>query len=373
MDDAQVDIQAIKKLKMIHFYHVVKDGDVLAAAMAHYDSDKVMNLCVLDKHYDEFIAKLFMVYEAEPDKDDIIVDGYSKAILGRAVSADIGYYDEYLKQLTELEQPLYYHQSYMPYVVVPIVKYLIKELYGITGKKIEWNNIENTWFGRGTLRATASDGEETFPLVLTAKAVGKYEIRVGNFFDLKHMLEIKLDFDYKGIKINAVSEGAGVDAKVEYLINTDARRVISDSQISLNGKVVYSNNEPVDGCNRWADNSKLDAITEFAEANTTYFKLPWGQYLVLENVKDVGEATLVEKVRVGYITKTDERNNGLVISYDAISSIEGKAKYSIFNYAADIFEEKIYGEELQVYFDSLGFNSRGYYKTKMADRYFKMQ
>lgn len=370
MDDVEVDIRAIKNLKLVHFYHILKEGKIVPAAMVHYNSDKMMNLCVLDKHYDEFIAQLFMVYENESDRDEIIMDEYSRAILDRAIFVETGFYDEYLKQLTMLDKPLYYHQSYMPYIVVPLIKYVIRELYGITGKKIEWNPVLSSWFGKGTLSATATEGEETFPFVLTAVEVGKYNARIGNFFTLKDYLEMQITFDYSGIKIRAISNGAGVDARIEYMINPDNSKVVCSSNVILKDRTVYSDQTQLEKSPVWTDTSKLDQLMGFDNQNTDYYKLPWGQYLVVEN-KVVSELqTDTNYVKIAFVTKSDERNNGFVISYNTIKNPSQGAEYTIFNFAADIFEEKIFGKDVQVYFDSLGFRSRGYYKAHLADRYF---
>ena len=73
------------------------------------------------------------------------------------------------------------------------------------------------------------------------------------------------------------------------------------------------------------------------------------------------------------MTRNKERNNAFVFSYDEIKNPKAEASYMIFNYAMDVFEEKIFGEVVQVYFDPLGFRSRGFYKANLADRYFTLK
>lgn len=373
MDDVEIDISAIKTLKLIHFYHVLKEGKVIAAAMAHYNNDKVMNLCVLDKHYDEFVSSIFMVYENAANKDEIIVDDYSKSILDRAVSADTGYYKEYLKQLKEMETPSFYHQSYMPYIAVPVIRYVIKELYGITGKKIDWNPIDNSWFGRGTLSATADEGEATFPFVLTAIGTGRYNVRIGNFFTLRDSLEMKITYDHTGIHIEADSTGAEIKAKIDFTADIDNERIVETSEVSLNGKKVYSDVAELPVVSIWEDISKMDGLLKLNEGEAKFYKLPWGQFIFLDIKKTVEPETDNQYIKIGYVTRNKERNNAFAFSYDKIKNPKADASYMIFNYAMDVFEEKIFGEVVQVYFDPLGFRSRGFYKANLADRYFTLK
>lgn len=373
MDDVEVDICAIKNLKLIHFYHVLKEDKCIPAVMVHYNLDKMMNLCVLDKHYDELVAQLFMVYESAANKDEIIMDHYSRSIIDKAISTETGYYKKYMKRLAELEKPLYYHQSYMPYIVIPVVKYVIEQLYLITGKKIEWNPIESSWFGKGTLIATAVNGKETFPYVLTEEEIGKYSVRVGNFFTLKDSLDMSIKYDHSGICIKANSTGAGVDANIEYIIDTDQDLITERSNIVLKDKTVYSDNKEIARGNKWEKPERIEALLDFNYEIAGYYQLPWGQYLLYENDRETDETTDTKNVKIGYVTVTEERNNGFVISYNSISNPKQKSEFMIFNFATDIFEEKIFGEDIQVYFDPLGFRSRGYYKANMADRYFKMK
>lgn len=373
MDDVEIDISAIKTLKLVHFYHVLKEGKVIAAAMAHYDNDKVMNLCVLDKHYDEFVSSIFMVYENATNKDEIIMDDYSKSILDRAVSADTGYYDEYLKQLKEMEKPSFYHQSFMPYIVVPVIKYVIKELYGITGKKIDWNPIDNSWFGRGTLIATAAEGEATFPFVLTAIGTGKYNVRIGNFFTLRDSLEMRITYDHTGVHIEADSTGAEIEAKIDFEADIVNERFTETSAVSLNGKKVFMNVDELETVDMWGDISRMDGLLELGDNESKLYKLPWGQYIFVNVNKTVEPETDNQYVKIGYVTRNKERNNAFVFSYDEIKNPKAEASYMIFNYAMDVFEEKIFGEVVQVYFDPLGFRSRGFYKANLADRYFTLK
>jgi len=373
MDDVEVDICAIKNLKLIHFYHVLKEDKCIPAVMVHYDLDKMMNLCVLDKHYDELVAQVFMVYESSDNKDEIIMDHYSRSIIDKAISADTGYYKKYLKRLAELDKPLYYHQSYMPYIVVPVIKYVIEQLYSITGKKIQWNPIESSWFGKGTLSATAVNGEETFPYVLTQEEVGKYSVRVGNFFTLKDSLDMQIIYDHSGISINAHSNGAGVEASIAYAIDDDSDQISVTSNVILKDKTVFSDNSMIAKGEKWSNTEKIETLLGFDNENSDYYQLPWGQYLLYENDRETDETTDTKNVKIGYVTVTEERNNGFVISYNSISNPKQKSEFMIFNFATDIFEEKIFGEDIQVYFDPLGFRSRGYYKANMADRYFKMK
>jgi len=374
MDDVEIDISSIKNLKLIHFYHVNKNDEVLEAALVHYDTDKIINLCVLDKHYDDFLAKLFMVYEEERKLNRIASDSYSRSILEKAVLSDTHYYEEYMEGLKEIKKPAYYHPSYMPYITIPVMKYVLTVLYELSDKELVWSELSDSWFGKGTLKASSVNGEEVFPYIMNEVSVGKYDIRIGNFFTMRHMLQMQLEYSANGIKIDAVNKSLGVDARIDFIIDTDNDRVLQNSFIVIKGEARYSKKIELVSCEKWKQEAKFDELIKYESNHSKYFMLPWGQYIALECIADESEEELaLQHVKVGYVTVMDERNSALFIAYDEVKLSDSRARYRIYNFAADIFEEKIFGRNAQVYFDSLGFNSRGYYKANMADKYFEFE
>ena len=249
MDEVEISISAIKNLKMVHFYHISKNDSVLSAAMIQYDSDKMLNLSVLDKHYDEFVSMIFMVYEKEADERSIVADDYTRSILQTMKATDTGYYSRYMSKLELLSKPLYYHQSYMPYIAVPIIKYVIEQLYSIAGKKIFWNPLNSNWFGKGTLAASFENGEKhVFPYVLSNDEIGSYTVDIGNFFENRFFLNMKIRFDKDGIAITAQSDGAGIMCNMNYIIDTEGCELNSHCDIELKGKPVYNENAPIKHC-----------------------------------------------------------------------------------------------------------------------------
>ena len=372
MDEVEISISAIKNLKMVHFYHISKNDSVLSAAMIQYDSDKMLNLSVLDKHYDEFVSMIFMVYEKEADERSIVADDYTRSILQTMKATDTGYYSRYMSKLELLSKPLYYHQSYMPYIAVPIIKYVIEQLYSIAGKKIFWNPLNSNWFGKGTLAASFENGEKhVFPYVLSNDEIGSYTVDIGNFFENRFFLNMKIRFDKDGIAITAQSDGAGIMCNMNYIIDTEGCELNSHCDIELKGKPVYNENAPIKQVQSIGKESKIAELTEYDENSTSYYELPWGQYIALETKRENDTEAVIKHVRIGYSAFADERNNTFLLSFDEVSAGEEGKPYIVNNYALDIYEEKIFGQDIQVYCEPCRFRSRGFYKDKMADRYFK--
>lgn len=374
MDEVEINISGIKDIKMIHFYHLMKDSRILSAAMVQFDTDKMINLCSLDKHYDEFVSMIFMVYERENGKRSIIMDGYTKSVLDGMMGADTAYYGRFANTTQLLERPMFYHQSYMPYIMVPVIKYVVGEMYSVAGKKIYWNPIEPVWFGKGTLSASYDSGEkQIFPYVLACEEAGKYSVFVGNFFEDRFSLDMTVEYAKEGIKIKAVSKGAGAFANMEFRIDTENRDVVTHCDITLKDKQVYNNNDVLKAEGKWSRAEKIDEVCGYREDSAGFFKLPWGQYMVLETTTAEEENATVNSFRIGYNAFSEERNNALIYSFDEVSNVGDDAKYVVNNSGLDIFEEKVFGKDIQVYCLPCGFRTRGFYKDKMADRYFRVK
>ena len=374
MDEVEINISGIKDIKMIHFYHLMKESKLLSAAMVQFDTDKMINLCSLDKHYDEFISMIFMMYERENGKRSIIMDAYTKSVLDGMMGVDTAGYEKFMADAELLEKPLFYHQSYMPYIAVPVIKYVIEEMYSVAGKKMFWNPIEPVWFGKGTLSASFESGEkQIFPYVLACEDAGKYSVFVGNFFEDRYSLDMNINYDRDGIRIKAVSKSAGALGNMEFVIDTEAGDVITHCDITLKGTPVYNSNDALKPQSKWQTAEKIDGVCGYREENTTYFKLPWGQYIALEKQNKTEGDTFINSFRIGYNAFSEERNNALIHSFDEVGSIQDNTKYIINDGGLDIFEEKVFGKDIQIYCLPCGFRTRGFYKDKMADRYFKVK
>lgn len=374
MDEVELNISAIKNIKMIHFYHLMRDSEMLSAAMVMFDSDKMINLCSLDKHYDEFISMIFMVYEKEAGKRKIMIDPYTETVLNGMKGVDTGYYEEFMKNNELLEKPHFYHQSYMPYIAVPVIKYVLEQMYSVAGKKIYWNPLEPVWFGRGTLTASFDSGEkQIFPFVLACEDAGEYSVIVGNFFENRYSLELTINYGKDGIEMRAFSKGAGALCNMFYKINSQEDDVAYHCDITLKDKPVYNENGILKAGDKWPSGEKIDDILGTETKVSKFYKLPWGQYIsVSQNIKE-DEKTKVKSMCIGYNAFAKERNNALVFCYDEVSSVEDNAKYVVNNSAMDIFEEKVFGQIIQIYCLPCGFRTRGFYKDKMADKYFTVK
>ncbi len=337
MDNGEMAISQIKSLRMVHFYHIVKDNDYIDAVLAYYDKDKVINLCVLDKHYEKLLDKIWNVYEQEKGSNQIILDDYSRKVLEGAVTYDISHYENLTKGYVKIDTPVFPQNGYMNNYVVPIMRFILNQLYVMTGQEIIWNSFGRDWFGTGEIAGHCGEKKTLFPYRITMMGEGKYSVDIGNVLMSGNKLNIGMVFNEEGIELVIHSDKYPVQGCIKYLFAEDAMVCIAD--IMIEGKRVFS------------DTSKVE------EEQERHWRLPWGQI-----------ATKVDNL-VEYSFSNDEIDCSYVISFDEIKPDE-KITYTIYNYLMSVFKSKRTDSRTQIHFSEMGYRTRGYYKSNLEGSYY---
>ncbi len=337
MDNGEMAISQIKSLRMVHFYHIVKDNDYIDAVLAYYDKDKVINLCVLDKHYERLIDKIWNVYEQEKDSNQIILDDYSRKVLEGTLTYDICQYENLTKGYEKLDTPVFPQNGYMSNYVVPIMRFILNQLYVMTGQEITWNPVGRDWFGTGEISAHCGGKKTLFPYKITMMREGSYSVDIGNVLTMGNKLNLGIAFNEEGIELVIHSDKYPIYGSIKYLFAEDAMICIAD--IMIEGKRVFS------------DTSKVEKEQE------SRWKLPWGQIVTKTD-------SLVE-----YSFSNDEIDCSYVISFDEIKP-DDRITYTIYNYVMSVFKSKRTDSRTQIHFCEMGYRTRGYYKANLEGRYY---
>lgn len=339
MDNTELAIEEIKGLRMVHFYHIIKDNEFIEAVLAYYDKDKVINLCVLDKHYEKLLDRLWNLYEAEKDCNRIIMDDYSKQILEKSAEYDIEQYKNLTSGYSQIDEPMFPQSGYMKAYIVPVIRFVVNQLYVMSGQEPMWNPIGRDWFGSGEISAHCGDKKQIFPYRIKIVSEGLYSVDIGNVLMTGNNLNISIRYSEKGIELILLSTKHPMEGSIKYIFTNENLVCIAD--VSVEGKKVFSNVSPVD---------KLDN-------QAGVWKLPWEQVIRKTN-------SLIE-----YNYSCNDCDYSFVISYKDISAND-KINYTIYNYAMSVFKSKRSDTRTQIHFCDLGYGTRGYYKANLEGKYF---
>lgn len=336
MENTELIIEQMKSLRMVHFYNIARDDKYVEAILAYYDRDKVINLCVLDKYYEKLLDKIWHLYEVEKGSHWIILDEYSKKILEGAVKYDISHYDGLTRGFDQIESAQFPHSGYMKDFVVPIIRFVVGQIYSMTAQELMWNPIGKDWFGTGDISAHLGDKKIMFPYRITMISEGHYSIDIGNVLVTGNKLNIGLIFDEKGVEIKIASTKHPIEGSIKYLFAGEELVCIAD--ISMNGKRVFSN-------------------TSSLEKNNDSWMLPWEQ--------------MIHKTEesVEYSYSCNDSDYSYIISFNEIEANE-MIKYTVYNYVISRFKSKKTDTRTQIHFCDMGYRTRGYYKANLAGNYY---
>ncbi len=359
MDNTELAIGRIRSLRMVHFYHIIKEDEFVEAVLAYYDRDKVINLCILDKHYDKLLDKLISVYESEKDSNWIIVDDYSKKILEAALDYDQTRYDEILDNFVQTDITPYAHAGYMKDFILPFVKYVIEQLYQMNGQKLLWNPVFRDWFGSGEISAMCEENKLLFPYKIKAVSAGLYSIDIGNVLMTGNKLNISISYKEDGLKLMLNSQDYPIEGYIKYIIINSEMFCIAD--ISIGGKQIFTDSSKLEETDKIFDlTNTMESIRSRVWPELRAWKLPWG--LEIYKKEDV----------TGYCFSNDACDYIYAVSYTDIDANDS-TDYTIYNYAMCIYKNKISGENTQIDFCNLRYGARGYYKANLEGKYYLEQ
>ena len=363
MDNRELSIEKINSLRSVHFYHIYKDDQSIPAVMIYYDKDKVLNLCLLDEFYEKLLQKIWEVYEQEKDKNLIIIDEPSKWILENALLGDTKDYSEMIQNCTKIDEAVYNHRGYMNEIVLPVVKYLIEQLYGLTKQNILWNPVFRDWFGNGELSATIGDSRQVFPYKILCIREGIYEVEIGNVLTKSNKLTVSIAYKKSGVEIVLKSDKYKIDGSIKYILDHE---LVCIADISIDDKQVYTCAQKQECTPAKTDLTKQMANV-FGDKPYSEYILPWGQTFVFTYEDgSYGDVVTTDGISA-FVVKSDLSEYAYVMSYhDTVS--KDKLNYTIYNYGIDIYKRG--DNSRQLHFCEMGYSARGCYKSAIAGDYY---
>ena len=88
MDEIEIEIGRLSKLKMVHFYNLISKEDEVGAIAVYDDEERQINLCALDKYYETLLAKVVECYREQKDHMQIVMDEETRAMLDSMVQEE---------------------------------------------------------------------------------------------------------------------------------------------------------------------------------------------------------------------------------------------------------------------------------------------
>lgn len=368
MDNRELAIAGIKSLRMVHCYQLVKDNESIPAVMAYYDKDKLINLCVLDEHYDKLLNKVLDIYAREQGSSFMVTDAYTKFVLEGAANTDESCYVKLTDDCSEINNPLYEHRSYMGDIVNPVIRFVINELYGMSGQKLLWNPLNKDWFGTGEMSAMNDEKKIHFPYKITCVREGLYRADVGNILMTGNRMAITVKYGGSGVEIEVKSSLYPVEGRISFVVADNQLTCLAD--VKIDGKQAYINNEHV-ALGEVKLSEKMLTRVDKIMPERQCFLLPWGGKMLyrreLKSENGFNEADCM----VAYLAETDKSEYMYCLAYKELWS-EKHAGYTIYDYAMDMMIDNRIDGHTEVHFCDLGYESRGYYKDNLEGRYYKV-
>lgn len=366
MDNRELAIAGIKSLRMVHFYQLIKDNESIPALMAYYDKDKLINLCILDEHFDKLLDKVLEVYARERGTGFLVADEYSDYILKSSVAQDTEVYNRLTGGCSEVKSPLYEHRGYMGDIVTPAVMFVIDELYGMSGQKLTWNPLKKDWFGTGEMSAMNDERMIHFPYRIICVREGLYRIETGNVLQNGNKMTIVLKYGRKGIEIEVKSSLYPVEGSINYMVSEESLVCVADVKIA--GKQAYISNDPIMSSDITLSEKIRERVNGLMPERKN-FLLPWGAKLLYQRKENTAGEFMEAECVIAYLAEADKGEYIYCMAYKDLWS-DRQTGYSISDFALDMIIDNRVDGHTQLHFCDMGYESRGYYKDKLENHFF---
>lgn len=381
MDETEIEIGRLSDLRMVHFYNLISKHDEVGAIAVYDDEDRQLNLCALDKHYDKLLEKVVTCYQQQSDRRLIVMDDETRALLEAMMQeehkSEGSHFWGDLPQATILKTPRIDPGSYLDYMVIPMLRYYIRELHHLFDLPLEWKLLTSSWHGRGMLEGLANETAIHMPYRIARRKSGEYDILIGNYLGKTHRLNVRIVFERLALRTYFSCPPLGLNGHSVYSISTRDRAVKETTSISVGEKVFYENAETVkalEPAQKEALQQKIaqEQLTQFfgtAQDTTEIVEFPWGHYWVFSVADRFGEAMQKQDVEVGYLVMEDRYDIIRKQSFSHIVGQRNKVELDARCACGDIFLRKDKTSQLQIAFEDTGYGSSGRYKELYSGRY----
>ncbi len=381
MDETEIEIGRLSDLRMVHFYNLISKHDEVGAIAVYDDEDRQLNLCALDKHYDKLLEKVVTSYRTQDDRDLIVMDEETRTLLSAMLqetpAADSSHFWGDVPDAKIQKTPQIDPGSYLDHMVIPILRYYIRELHHLFELPLEWKYLTSSWHGRGMLEGVANETAIHMPYRIARRKNGEYEILIGNYLGKTHRLSIRIVFERLALRAYFSCPAFGLNGYSTYAISTRERVVKEKTSISVGGKVFYENADTLQAMKpdarealfRKIGQEQLTGFFQTPPETTEVVEFPWGHHWVFSVADRFDDALQKQDVEVGYLVMEDRYNIIRKQSFSHIVGRKNKVELDARCACGDIFVRKDKASQLQIAFEDTGYGSFGSYKERYSGQY----
>lgn len=371
MEQEEIEIRQINNLKMIHLYQL-GGSDAIAV---YYGDNKQINLCAMDKNYNLLMERVLSLYSACDDKNSIIVEEGAKKLIEKALirpDNHTGFFNRIGRKYMDIEgetAPRFTSDGVMREVLVPMLKFFIKQLYHLWNMDVDFDKGNRGWHRNCVLKL--NNGKDTLVLPVRTAFAEDNEciVKVGNFLQDMNTLEFRITYSHDMLVI--VYECRELALLGENHIRIDEEGVNSVTSINLNGDIVYYMEESVPAISM--DDSEKEKIKFYEEIdilNSKLYKLPWGGHVIFRKVENTDELTKRKDVDAIFV---EENNTKVVIRYFSYGLVENLKDGLKLKTDGATMRRLYYGDkhkETETLFMPVGYYSGWDYKKYLENKYF---
>ncbi len=387
MDPVLFDIYNIRNIESINLWdlHSSTDGKllVLPALMVNYDGGKYLNLCVKDKFFVEYVRKVRQVYNDE--KNNILEDSLTDPFkLRQSIRID-----ERTKKVLESEELEVISENYSFYegkdsydnsllfqidkvkMFMPLIKYHLCKLFGITDKVISFDDEINGYRNNYAVFGKVNGVDTNITLMFNYIDDTICEVSITGLTKERVPVMMRVEFKKDSIDIFTGINPFNLFSSSSYMITDGVVKEITT--VKRNDVAIHYENRDLEETELEYDNvANLDCDTKLK-----WFKLPWGAYYGIDTkVIDVSEVEKIVEIqnmylnvanngftRNEYYSKTYLRNRTVSVSSEEV--VLDFSRQCMCGLLIDGLDG-VY--QIETKFITEG--SNGYYEGKLKDRHF---
>lgn len=285
MDKLLIDIYNIRNIESIDISDIVLSSHkntkslIIPSLMVIYDGGRIINLCSRDDYFDIFVKKVTQVYHdelANIHEDSLMdpfgqhrrikIDEHAKEILESGILTNKNKIYEFYNEKESYNDSLLNNKDNFT-LLLPIIKYHLKELLEYMDTKINYSNRFTGYRNRYVLFSKINN--ITNKLLINYKKVDDniYSFSINGLFNDNSVVEMIINFKNDRIEVSSNIDKYNLVYKNTYLITNGVVKKI-DEVAKDNIGIFYKN----------TDLEEKIIIQNITTNNYRWFLLPWNAY-----------------------------------------------------------------------------------------------
>jgi hypothetical protein len=391
MDSMLVKINEIKDIEEISFSDLAPSsyGDkmtVMPNLYVMYDGGKYMSLCSKDKYFDEFVRKVFQVYNQEKGmlvsdprfdpfgkRKEIKIDERTKTILESGDLTKINEIYEFYAGKKSYDRSLLFESDVLKQLL-PIVKYHLKLAFDCTDKTVTFADNVVNGFRTNYGMEYKIDGTVDMLLINFISFDGntanlKIRSREKNF----KPLEMSISFNNNDITVNTHFSDYGLFINNSFEVKKN-NTIVNIFRVTKNGEIAIYKTRELEKCENPLPNiSSIDS-----DDDMVWYQLPWNALYGVNN--QVQELSEVDEIVIGHNKYLAIINDEFMLREYASKEYRRKKTFEAHAnlVVMDQVSKRVFGilvdpkegvYVIETYFGGI-MRTNGYYDSYLEDKYF---